>query len=133
MVRGRGGTQFVAVRLSGRRPAASGYVPFPGTPNVRLEEREFVESSRQFDVLDGIMIDGFHDGVRAYGWVKCFPGTVNGTIPCHLIRLERTHHEPSIVEIIARESIRDALVDFGDPITKIYQGHHDTACTMIGP
>ena len=75
---------------------------------MRLEEREFVESSRQFDVLDGIMIDGFHDRVRAYGWVKCFPGTVNGTIPCHLIRLERTHHEPSIVEIIARESIREA-------------------------
>ena len=46
--------------------------------------------------------------MRAYGWVKCFPGTVNGTIPCHLICLERTHHEPSIVEIIARESIREA-------------------------
>ena len=36
-----------------------GYVPFPGTLNARLEEREFVESSRQFDALDGIMIDGF--------------------------------------------------------------------------
>ena len=83
-----------------------GYVPFPGTLNAKLEEREFVESSRQFDALDGIMIDGFHDGVKAYGWVKCFPGTVSGTMPCHLIRLERTHHELSIVEIIARESIR---------------------------
>ena len=85
-----------------------GYVPFPGTLNARLEKREFVESSQQFDTLGGIMIDGSHDGMRAYGWVKCFPGTANGTMPCHLIRLERTHHKPSIVEIITGENIREA-------------------------
>ena len=31
-----------------------GYVPFPGTLNAKLEEREFVESSQQFD-LGGTM------------------------------------------------------------------------------
>ena len=85
-----------------------GYVPFPGTLNVRLEEKRHVESVLQVDSMEGITVDGFHDGVRAYGWVRCFGGVVNGEIPCHLIRLERTHHEPSIIEIISEVNIREA-------------------------
>ena len=82
-----------------------GYVPFPGTLNAKLEEREFVESSQQFDSLDGIMIDGstMWWGLRVD---KVFSGNRqrHDTVPLHC--LERTHHE--------------ALVDFSDQITKIY-------------
>ena len=34
-----------------------GYVPFPGTLNVRLEKKEFIESSKQLDAQEGILIN----------------------------------------------------------------------------
>ncbi|RNJ76364.1 MAG: CTP-dependent riboflavin kinase [Nitrosopumilus sp. H13] len=84
-----------------------GYVPFPGTLNVRLDKREQREAVRQFEGMPGTRIDGFSDGKRTYGWVKCFDAEMKG-IACHLIMLERTHHDDSIVELIAGVCLRDA-------------------------
>lgn len=86
-----------------------GYVPFPGTLNVKLGTKEDVESVRQLNNLDGIKIDGFSDGKRTYGWVKCFTCKVNGKVDCHIIMLERTHHDNSIVELISKFDIRKKL------------------------
>ena len=83
-----------------------GYVPFPGTLNVKLDSKENIESIRQFDALDGVLIKGFSDGKRTYGWVKCFSATLNKTVDCQLIRLERTHHDPSVIELISKTNIR---------------------------
>ena len=83
-----------------------GYVPFPGTLNVKLDEKHFAQTVAQFDSMDGNMIKGFSDGKRTYGWVKCFKGTINKTIECNLIRLERTHHDPSTIELISKINIR---------------------------
>lgn len=83
-----------------------GYIPFPGTLNVKLHQKEFIEAISQLDVSNGIKIDGFSDGKRTYGWVKCFDAQLNGSIKCHLIRLERTHHDPSIIELISKKNIR---------------------------
>jgi len=83
-----------------------GYIPFPGTLNVKLDKKEYTEAVRQFETLDGIIIKGFSDGKRTYGWVKCFPAKLNSSIDCQLIRLERTHHDTSIVELISRVNIR---------------------------
>ncbi len=82
-----------------------GYVPFPGTLNVKLEQKEYVEIIKQFDALDGIKINGFSDGKRTYGWVKCFNGKIN-SVSCQLVRLERTHHESSVIELISKYNIR---------------------------
>lgn len=82
-----------------------GYVPYPGTLNIKLEKKEFTEAVKQLDSLDGKIIDGFSDGKRTYGWVKCFPAKIN-SIDCQLIRLERTHHDTSIIELISKKSIR---------------------------
>lgn len=81
-----------------------GYIPFPGTLNVMLE-KESVESAKKLDAMPGTRIDGFSDGRRTYGWVKCFGATAN-SVKANLIRLERTHHDPFIVELISRYSIR---------------------------
>lgn len=84
-----------------------GHVPFPGTLNVKLETRDHVAAARQqLESMDGVTIDGFSDGKRTYGWVKCFACVVNGAVDSHLVRLERTHHDPSIVEIVSRHDIR---------------------------
>ena len=83
-----------------------GYVPFPGTLNIKLEQEEYTEAIQQFDHLDGIKIDSFSDGKRTYGWVKCFHATLNNSIKCELIRLERTHHNNSVIELISKNNLR---------------------------
>jgi riboflavin kinase len=83
-----------------------GYVPFPGTLNVKLDKKEYVEALRQLNGIEGTKIDGFSDGKRTYGWVKCYSCTLNDKIRCELILLERTHHDNSIVELISDIDVR---------------------------
>ena len=83
-----------------------GYVPFPGTLNVRLDQKIHQEAIKHLEALDGIKIKSFSDGKRTYGWVKCFSAKINNSINCILILLERTHHDDSIIEIISNMCIR---------------------------
>ena len=86
-----------------------GYVPYPGTLNVQLKEKKFSEAISQLSDYQGIKIDSFSDGKRTFGWVKCFKSKINNKIDCELILLERTHHDTTIVEFIAKNSIRKSL------------------------
>lgn len=95
-----------------------GYVPFPGTLNVKLDKKEHVESLRQLNNLDGTKIDGFSDGKRTYGWVKCFACKLNDKVDAQLIMLERTHHDLSTIELISKFEIRKKLaLKSGSPIS----------------
>lgn len=95
-----------------------GYVPFPGTLNVKLDKKEHVESLRQLSNLEGVKIDGFSDGKRTYGWVKCFAAKLNGKVDSQLIMLERTHHDLSTIELISKFEIRKKLsLKSGSPIS----------------
>lgn len=83
-----------------------GYVPFPGTFNVKLGKKEYTEALRQFEGMEGTLIEGYSDGKRTYGWVKCFKAKLNSSFDCQLIRLERTHHDTSIIELISKKNLR---------------------------
>ena len=83
-----------------------GYIPFPGTLNVRLDQKIHQESIKQFETLNGIKIKSFSDGKRTYGWVKCFSAKLNNSINCQLIVLERTHHDDSVIELISKVCLR---------------------------
>ena len=83
-----------------------GYIPFPGTLNVKLNQLQATQIIQQLDDLDSVMIDPFSDGKRTYGWVKCFHTTLNNSIKCELIRLERTHHDSSVIELISKNNLR---------------------------
>jgi len=85
-----------------------GYIPFPGTLNVKLKDKKFVEAKRELDVHEGIMIDGFSDGKRTYGWVKCYQAKINNSVDGLLITLERTHYDDSILELISHTNIKKA-------------------------
>jgi riboflavin kinase len=82
-----------------------GYVPFPGTLNVKLKDKESIEAKRSLNAYPAIMVDGFSDGKRTYGWVKCYPAKIHN-INAALILLERTHHDDSIIELISEENIK---------------------------
>lgn len=83
-----------------------GYVPFPGTLNIKIVQKIHQEAIKQFASLNGINIKSFSDGKRTYGWVKCFPAKLNNKTDCNLILLERTHHDNSVVELISKSCIR---------------------------
>ena len=85
-----------------------GYVPFPGTLNVRLDKKVYLEAKRQLNGTGGVLINGFSDGQRSYGWVRCFPAVLNDDTDCMLVVLERTHHDDSIMELISEVCIREA-------------------------
>ena len=82
------------------------YIPFPGTLNVKLSKKEYVETSLQFRTLNGVLIKSFSDDKRTYGWVNCFKEKLHHSVDCHLIILERTHHDNSIIELISKSNIR---------------------------
>lgn len=95
-----------------------GYVPFPGTLNVKLKDKEFIEAKRLLDAHPAILVNGFSDGKRTYGWVKCYPAKVNNSVDVALILLERTHHDDSIIELISKENIKKSLrLSTGSQIT----------------
>ncbi len=95
-----------------------GYVPFPGTLNIRLDRKEDFEAVKQFDNINTTHIEGFSDGKRTYGWVKCYPAKLNSSLDCLLIRLERTHHDTSIVELISKHNLRKtAKLDDGTQVS----------------
>ena len=95
-----------------------GYIPFPGTLNVKLNQLQATQIIQQIDDLDSVIIDPFSDGKRRYGWVKCFHATLNGSIKCELIRLERTHHDNSVIELVSKDNLRkSARLKTGSKVT----------------
>ena len=95
-----------------------GYVPFPGTLNLKLNQLQSTQIIQQLDEIDSITLDPFSDGKRTYGWVKCFHATLNNSIKCELIRLERTHHDDSVIELISKNNLRKiARLKTGSKVT----------------
>ncbi|MGC8543352.1 MAG: DUF120 domain-containing protein [Vulcanisaeta sp.] len=84
-----------------------GFKPYPGTLNVKLKP-EYTKYRLYLDVLPGIYIEGFSNGLRTYGGVKCFKAITHG-LPAAVLLIERTHHGPDIIEVISPYKLRDAL------------------------
>ena len=81
----------------------------------RLQTTQIIQ---QLDELENVMLEPFSDGKRTYGWVKCFHATLNESIKCELIRLERTHHDSSVIELISKNNLRKtAKLKTGSKVT----------------
>ena len=96
-----------------------GYEPYPGTLNVRLTDQIYMKGRLELGKHPSIFINGFSDGTRTYGWVKCYRATINdGAIDnAAVLVLERTHYDDSMLEVIAPTSIKQtAGIKNGDRI-----------------
>lgn len=94
-----------------------GYEPYPGTLNVRLTDQLFMTARRELGRYPSIFLEGFGDGARTYGWVKCYRATINEKVDAAVLVLERTHYDDSMLEVIAPISIKDAAgIKNGDRI-----------------
>jgi riboflavin kinase len=96
-----------------------GYEPYPGTLNIRLTDQIFMNARRELGKHQSIFIDGFSDGTRTYGWVKCYRAVINdGAVDnAAVLVLERTHYDDSMLEVIAPASIKQAAgIKSGDRV-----------------
>ena len=96
-----------------------GYEPYPGTLNIKLNSKLYVDRKKEILKFPAILIDGFSDEIRTYGWVKCYPALLNESddINGMVLILERTHYDDTIIEIIAPFSIKDKFkLENGDII-----------------
>ena len=96
-----------------------GYEPYPGTLNVRLSEQIFMNARRELGKQPSIFINGFSDGTRTYGWVKCYRAVINNGAMDNaaVLVLERTHYDNSMLEVIAPVSIKQATgIKNGDKV-----------------
>jgi riboflavin kinase, archaea type len=97
-----------------------GYEPYPGTLNVKLMDRIFMNARNEISKYPSIFIDGFSDNTRTYGWVKCYPANINNEAikNAAVLVLERTHYDDSMLEVIAPQSIKEAIgIHNGDKIS----------------
>src|SRR5919197_3982817 len=87
-----------------------GYEPYLGTLNVRLTDQIYMNARLELGKHPSIFIDGFSDGTRTYGWVKCYRATINdGALEnAAVLVLERTHYDDSMLEVIAPIWIKQA-------------------------
>lgn len=87
-----------------------GFVPYPGTLNLRLISPKDRKLRRELEHYSGISIDGFKDEHRTYGGAKCFIAVVNDQVDGAVGILERTHYGDSVLEVIAPLKIREELL-----------------------
>ena len=89
--------------------ATLGFVPYPGTLNLRLDDPAQIEQRRRLADLKGIEVPGFDDGKRTYGPVWCFRARVEGKYPAAVLAIERTHYDNTVLEVISPTNLRRAL------------------------
>ena len=106
---GEGG-YYISLRGYARQFQRSlGFVPFPGTLNLRLSDAALVEQRRRLKILPGIEVLGFRDGKRTYGPAKCFRAKIAGKHQGAVLAIERTHYDSTVLEVIAPMNHRRAL------------------------
>jgi len=86
---------------------------------VKLVDRISMNSRREISRFPSILIDGFSDNSRTYGWAKCYKADINGGVlnDAAVLVLERTHYDDSMLEVIAPISFKETMgIKNGDEI-----------------
>mgnify|MGYP000545347320 CR=1 FL=1 len=86
-----------------------GFVPYPGTLNLRLVDEESLRARRELDLYPGIELEGFTAEGRTFGAGKCFRAVVNNEIEAAVVIAYRTHYGPSVIELISPVCLRERL------------------------
>jgi len=110
------------IRLEGYRKQFRkklGFDPFPGTLNIALLTDSDVNDFQLLKATIGIEIHGFENGGRSFGPVTCYPAIVNDKQSAAILVIERTHHHPNVVEIIASKNLREQLGVKDDDVLKV--------------
>ncbi len=107
---GLGQAQYFLTREGYSRQFAKklGFLPFPGTLNVLLEE-SFPKEGQ------AIEIEGFSEEGRSFGKCKCYPIKLI-SIDAAVVRPERSRYPPELIEVIAPVKLRALGLEDGDTV-----------------
>ncbi|OPY50016.1 MAG: Riboflavin kinase [Methanosaeta sp. PtaU1.Bin112] len=105
---GLGQAQYFLTREGYSRQFAAklGFVPFPGTLNVLLEE-PFPTDGQE------IKIEGFTEEGRTFGMCRCYRIRLNG-YQAAVVRPEKSRYPPELIEVIAPVQLRSLGLKDGD-------------------
>lgn len=94
-----------------------GFKPYYGTLNIQLSDlnKELLDESLKNQIP--VSIEGFEDDKlgRTYGSVDCFNCFVSRLdnqdvkVDSAILKIKRTHHKKNVVEILAKDYLRDEL------------------------
>ncbi|MGQ9513549.1 MAG: DUF120 domain-containing protein [Thermoproteota archaeon] len=89
--------------------AKLGFIPYPGTFNLRLTEQS--EHARYLQILScpPILVLGFKTADRTYGDVLCYKVSVEKRCTGAIVRSVRSLYDNSVVEIISPLNLRKEL------------------------
>jgi riboflavin kinase len=86
-----------------------GFEPYPGTLNIKLTSDYDIKTRTELEAYPAIEVEGFKNGERTFGTVKCFPVLIENRVKGALITAMRTHYDVSVLEIIAPVCLRKSL------------------------
>ncbi|MDG6910587.1 MAG: CTP-dependent riboflavin kinase [Nitrososphaerota archaeon] len=85
-----------------------GYAPYPGTLNVKLEEREAIHELEEIRSKDGAKIGGFALGGESFSALTCFTGELRGEVVT-LLFIDVTYYNETVAELISPVYLRGKL------------------------
>jgi len=85
-----------------------GYAPYPGTLNLKIEDRRSVEALRQVRSSGGIAIGGFNVDGESFSRLNCVDGEMRGR-RITLLFIDVTHYNESVAELISPVYLRREL------------------------
>ena len=85
-----------------------GFEPYPGTLNLRLIGEE-IRKKKLIEAYSLMVVDGFNNGARNFGSVKCWRALVNDEVEGAVVLASRTRYGADVIEIISQYDLRDKL------------------------
>jgi riboflavin kinase len=86
-----------------------GFEPYQGTLNLKLSSEYDIKTRIELEAYPAIEIKGFKSTDRSFGFVKCYPAIIDNKVKGALVIATRSHHDNSVLEIIAPVYLRKQL------------------------
>jgi len=82
-----------------------GYSPYPGTLNVKLEDRDVIGSVNHLRTMEGIKIGSFTMNGESFSSLTCFNGTMRSE-KVTLLLIDVTYYNETVAELISPAYLR---------------------------
>lgn len=94
-----------------------GFIPFPGTLNLRVNEENVKELKKE---VDSKAIESFNWQNQSFSGLEIYPVRIDG-IDAYYLDIEITDYEEDVMEIIAETKLREKLnLEDGELVTISY-------------
>jgi riboflavin kinase, archaea type len=94
-----------------------GYVPYPGTLNIKLEDIAVIEELKRLRSSGGVRVESFTSDGESFSALNCFDGELRGE-KVTLLFIDVTYYNETVAELISPAYLRGRLgLKDGDNVT----------------